>query len=142
MATKITKEEKIAALTEAGIELTGEETTKELNALYDEHIETKEEKTELTLEERVDLLEKKVASLATGPLANTAVALGHTVTAHKHIPFTGNEEEAEESITFALNDKAVKHRTFSKEDHGDDFNEVANEFHKTNEKRILKRDQV
>lgn len=150
MSTKITKEEKIAALTEAGVELTGEETPKELNALYEENLASKEddsseqETEELTLEERVAVLEKTVSELVQKgqALPNTAVALGHTVGAHKHVPFTGKEEEAEESVTFHLNDKAVKSRTFSKADHGDDFNEVANEFHKTNEKRILKRDQV
>ena len=43
-------------------------------------------------------------------------------------------------IVFHLNEKVIKTRGFSADEHGKDWQDVAEEFHKTNEKKVLKRE--
>lgn len=48
-----------------------------------------------------------------------------------------NPHQAENSVTFHLNDLIVRHRTFSQEDHGENWRDVAQEFFNTHQNKVL-----
>lgn len=94
-----------------------------------------------TVEQRLASLEafqEKVMSIPAiaqqlnlGHIAATPVAAPKTVA----IPKT----PAKESVTFTTTDRVNPVRTFTAEEHGDDFNDVADQFHKTNAAKIVSR---
>jgi hypothetical protein len=49
------------------------------------------------------------------------------------------DEEAENEITFHLRGSIPSKRIFDRDTHGDDFNDLANQFHETNKERISDR---
>lgn len=115
-----TKAELIEALTKLNVTLTGEETVAELKTLI-----------ETNAEQVTD--PDTVADLQKDPAAQEAAAAGKA-TAKKKGDVT--------RIVFHLNNIVTKTREFSQEVHGDEWQDIAEEFAVSNAKKIRSREDL
>lgn len=145
---KATNADKIAALTAAGVALTGKEKAADLDKLIaDNNVtvapakadEDQVEDEPVTLES-LDARLKKVELAVSGGNKGVATHLNTPAVGITPVTFDPKVKPAESSVTFKVNDSATPVRTFSADEHGEDFNDVANEFHKSNENKIISRE--
>lgn len=94
-----------------------------------------------TVEQRLASVEASLAKVLNLPSIATQLNLGHIAAVPVATPkaVAVPKAKAKESVTFTTTDRVNPTRTFTKEEHGDDFNDVANEFHKTNAAKVISR---
>lgn len=88
-----------------------------------------------------------VAGTRVHPSMATAEQLKQQSAADQHqaglvAPVAAPDHDAEERVIFHMNDIATPERIFSREDHGDDFLAVANEFAATHAGKIISREDI
>lgn len=142
---KATNAEKIEALKAAGVVLTGKEKAADLDKLItDNNVTVAPAANESDVEEEPVTLESLDARLKKIELA---VAAKPDVQAHLNVPSVGitpvpfdpKAKPAKSAVVFKVNDSSTPVRTFTADDHGEDFNKVANDFHQSNASKIISR---
>lgn len=127
---KVTKDQVKAALTEAGVAFPASAGLPKLQALLpDGH----------TLKA---VAENTQAGAVADPAPQSTELKTHAEEPKSNLPYipASKVPASAAGVVFHLNDKVTKTRAFNEEDHGKDWQDTAEEFHKTNEKKIIKRE--
>jgi hypothetical protein len=126
-----------AALKNAGIVLgeDTEETTTEAISKVEASVPAR------TVEQRLASLEEVLAKIVALPAIGSQIGAAHISAPAPATPAVVAipKAKAKQSVTFTTTNKSAPVRTFSKDEHGANFNDVADEFHKSNQKTIISR---